>query len=161
MTDKPAVVALVLALGVVAVGYNVWTYSQLFMSPKPTEVRSAEASAPMGEVTAAEGDVPPVAPGRTEMGGSELRQFMASLREAGRDPFLFGAMNDALTAEGEPASLPVVQGILRGEGRSVAFVNGRAVSEGDEIDGLVLRYIADDHVVLLRDGEEYSVRPSR
>ena len=156
---RPVLVAFVLGVGSLAVLYNVRTYSRLFTPPKPhamasvTEKKAGSASAE-GSVDA-DAVLEPLAE-------PQLRAYLGRLVPTARDPFRFGGGgSQSGDGAGQPQALPVVQGILLGQTRRVAWINGRARSEGDEVDGHVLRRIDADRVIVERGGRQYELSPAR
>ena len=156
---RPALVACVLGVGALAVLYNVQTYSRLFAPPKPdvmASVTEKNAGSASGDARAdANGALEPLTEPR-------LHAYLGRLVPSARDPFRFGGSGaESVDDAGQPRALPVVQGILLGQSRRVAWINGRARSEGDEVDGHVLRRIDSDRVIVERGGRQYELSPAR
>jgi hypothetical protein len=150
MLDDPRRVALVVGLGVLALAYNVWTYSSLWSSPNGVTARATEplpsAEVPSGPEPAALAAAP--------LAEDEVAQIIAALPGAARDPFQFAdpAPAAAPALEAAPLLPPshlVLQGTLVGR-RRAAWINQRALAEGELIDGHVLERIETGRVRLRR-----------
>jgi len=163
MTRRPGFVACILVLGLVAVFYNAYTYSQLFLGPNTSSMSSSTQDDREGKPGSG-GDRDGSAPTRelAPVGVAVIDAFLGGLPSRARNPFRTSqVVVPAGPSEGSAPALPVVQGILSGEGRRVAWINGRARSAGEEIDGLVLRRIERDRVIVEKDGQEYELLPTR
>lgn len=132
-------------------------YARLFLkSGGPT---SAEAAA-AGLIPASGAGAPPLPPPKRFQPDRPLRRALE------RDPFEVRldrfAVDPSVTAEPRPpevaATQPVraagdllLQGTLSGADR-IAWINGRCVAEGEEIDGYRVEQVEPNRVVLSRDG---------
>lgn len=152
---RAGTVALLL-LGAVAVLYNVRTYSQLFAQPKPSSMPSATSEKPERRSTPEPSADEAVVP----QSRAAVESFVGALPASQRDPFRFATSGGPHGDGAGPGSL-TVQGILIGATRRVVWINGRARSEGEEVDGHVLKRIEPDRVIVTRDGQETEVRPQR
>lgn len=164
MTQRPQRVAIVLAIGALALLYNVWTYSGVFMQPNSSSMSSTTPDLDMNvddalsEDAESQAGLISIAP----MSAMQLSALLSVLPSVERNPFEFarGIASGEIGEEGEP-TLPIVQGILRGEGRRVAWINGRACSEGEEVDGHVITRIESDRIFVERAGQEFELSPVR
>jgi hypothetical protein len=169
VTQKPWLSAALLCLGAVAVVYNIRAYGELLSGPAreaPESSLHASAGA-RDEVGTHGGDetegseevyAEPVAP----LSAAALAAFLATLPPEERDPFVFAearADDDSDLAPGA-AALPIVQGILLGEGRRVAWIANRAVVAGDEVAGYIVVSIDPDAVTVMRAGTEHRLVPA-
>jgi hypothetical protein len=169
MTRRPWVVALLLAAGVMALVYNAKVYSELFAEPKPEAeapvvIERPDPQSDAGERAASEEDAETPVPELAPLAQAGLDTFLASLPRVARDPFRFASEAVAATdgAAVEPASAtPRIEGVLIGEGRRVAFIAGRARSEGEEVAGHVIVRIEPGRVVLAFQGREIEVEAPR
>jgi hypothetical protein len=142
MRNKPVPLALLGIGGVIAMAYNMWAYSALWSEPKqdPTSVadelpESSEEATPAGTVSMIE-----------TMTQTAVTKFVAELPPTGRNPFRFGGTGGHVVADRTGVPL-LLQGTLVGTHRT-AWINQRAHSEGDEIEGHVIERIDVDGVVL-------------
>ncbi len=159
--QRPVVVATLLTLGALALAYNIWTYSKLFLKPNSSQVSSVTRAEDSRTDPATNSDQPaPEVEGARPVSQAVLAVVLKQVGSRERNPFYFGGAQRQRTREGEEDLLPVLQGIFRGEGRRIAWVNGRARSEGEELEGYVLSSIEADHVVLVRDGEQWILVPA-
>jgi hypothetical protein len=167
MTRRPWLVALLLAAGAMAVVYNAKVYSELFAEPNftseaaaPREPADEEGNA--GETAASPEDAGAPAPELAPLAQAALDAYLAGLPGDDRDPFRFASEERAAGVALESASqTPTVEGVLIGAGRRVAFIAGRARSEGEEVAGHVIVRIEPGRVVLAFRGREIEVAAPR
>jgi hypothetical protein len=154
MRDRPWLVVLICAAGVLALAYNLRAYRGLWTQPKQQVTGSSDA-APAADDGSQGPRAQPVAP----MSEDEVSKLIASLPPSGRDPFRF--MDVAADGDTAPPPLALVlQGTLVGT-RRVAWINQRPRSEGEQIDGQLIERIEADHVVMRKGREEYPLWPAR
>jgi hypothetical protein len=151
MRDKPWLLAIVGVLGAVAMVYNVRAYSALWTGPKGDPGAADTGFEPEEEtdeqaVKAVLGAIP----------HSQITAMLAGLTPSRRDPFFFATGVQAVVQTAQSGL--VLHGTLVGP-RRVAWINQRARSVGEEIDGHVLERIEVDHVTLRRGDEEIELWP--
>lgn len=162
MMRRPWLTTLLLIAGALALAYNVKVYSEIFATPKasakpPASLETAvdvTEDEPRRDAT----EAAPLAP----LAQASLDAFLAGLPAQDRDPFRFASEQAApVVASGDAPKLPTVEGVLIGEGRRVAFIDGRARSEGEEVNGHRIVRIEAARVVLLSEGREVALTPAR
>lgn len=158
MTESPVFVRAVLAIGVLALLYNAYVYTGVLL-PGGRPVSQTERAL---EEAGATDPAPPVQEARaTPIARPALARYVRALAKESRNPFLFGQAGLPNGAGGETDAdrVPTLEGILIGEGRRIALIDGRARSEGETIDGSLIKRIEVDRVVVQRGSKEIELRP--
>jgi hypothetical protein len=161
---SPWVVALLLAAGAIALVYNARVYSELFAEPNASSETSAMPEEAPSEMDAAEeeGTTATAAVEVAPIVQARLDAYLVTLSGLARDPFRFASDDGPQSAvAGETGRVPTVQGILIGEGRRVALIDGRARSEGEDVAGHRIVRIEPGRVVLWFEGREIDLSPVR
>ena len=157
MRDRPLLSLVICALGALALAYNVRVYSDLWSPPKGQEEAPTGEHADAKQTAKKSESAEPLA----ELSEDDLFKLLSALPQSNRDPFRFA---EAQTAAAPAAELPerpalVLQGTLVGT-RRVAWINQRAFSEGDEVEGQLIERIEADRVLLRRGSETYPLWPA-
>lgn len=141
---KPPVAVALIGAGVLALAYNVRIYSELLSPPKSSMNPATSAEGEESEQVSEQPDAV------ASLDVERMRAFLASLPPRTRDPFHFASESNS--APGVASAQLVVQGVLIGKDRRIAWINDRAHGEGEEVGGQLIVKI-EPGLVRLRSGD--------
>jgi hypothetical protein len=148
----------VLVVALLAVAVESWLYFSSGSGPVRSGNAAADEESVYDEELSAAGKgerTAPVLP-PPPLSRERLAAILGDL-EGNRSPFVMGIAGKESETVRAASRLPLLDGTLIGEGRRVAWVDGRPRREGERFGKFLLSRVEQNRVVVVRDGERFTL----